>query len=343
VPAVPGTLETMSETKLVRPPQVTAAGWLLVAGSVVVVLMAFSEVAVLRSMDTRETVAERVSGSSWEGLGLQGGLTALRITLMVSAACAATTAVLGWQVLQRSRGARVAASVVAVPLFVSGLVVGELLGGLQLTAVVVAPVVMLWLQPARDWFDGVASAPPAPARDPYRDPFGDRSRLPARDPLLDLPPPTAPPLHPTPYAAAAARSATARPAAVTWACSITWACTVLVVVVMGVALVQVLVTPEVYLDEVRRQNPELTMTDADLRTLLSVSFAVFVVWSAAAAGLALLVWRGVPWAAVALGVSAGLACLTLLPVVACVATGVLLLRPESRAWLTRSGQPSPAG
>jgi hypothetical protein len=311
------------------------------------VLMAFGEVAGLRSLATREAVAERVSGASLESLdlGVQGGLRALRITLMVSAACAATTAVLGWHVLQRSRGARLAASVLAVPLFLSGLFIGELVGGLQLTAVVVAPIVMLWFQPARDWFDGVARAPvptPEPARDPYRDPF----RSPGRDPLLDLPPPTGPPLHPTPYAAApvaTAPSGTARPAAVTWACAITWACTLLVLLVMGVALVQLLATPEVYLDEVRRQNPELTMTDAELRTLLGVSFAVFLVWSAAAAGLAVLVWRGVPWAAVALGVSAGLACLTLLPVVPCVATGVLLLRSESRAWLTRSGPPSPAG
>jgi hypothetical protein len=337
----------MSETKLVRPPQVTAAGWLLVAGSVVVVLMAFSEVAVLRSLDTREAVAKRVTGTSLEGLGLdvEGGLTALRITLMVSAACAATTAILGWQVLQRSRGARLAASVLAVPLFLSGLFIGELIGGLQLTAVVVAPIVMLWFQPARDWFDGVARAPaPEPARDLYRDPF----RSPARDPLLDLPPPTAPPLHPTPYGATrgasdGTRDGTVRPAVVTWACAITWACTALVLLVMGVALIQLLVTPEVYLDEVRRQNPELTMTDTELRTLLGVSFAVFVVWAAAAAGLAVLVWRRASWAAVALGVSAGLACFTLLPAVACVATGVLLLRPESRAWLTRSGPPPRAG
>ena len=35
----------MSEPKLVRPPQVTIAGWLVVAGSVVVVLMAFGQVA----------------------------------------------------------------------------------------------------------------------------------------------------------------------------------------------------------------------------------------------------------------------------------------------------------
>ena len=62
---------------------------------------------------------------------------------------------------------------------------------------VAAAIVMLWFQPARDWFDGIvreAPAPPPPLPAPPPAPTG-------RDPLLDLPPPTAPPLHPTPYAA----------------------------------------------------------------------------------------------------------------------------------------------
>ena len=71
---------------------------------------------------------------------------------------------------------------------------------------VVAAIVMLWFQPARDWFDGVSPAgagagalPPTP------------STAGRRDPLLDLPPPTAPPLHPTPYAAGPAAPARSRP------------------------------------------------------------------------------------------------------------------------------------
>ena len=51
----------MSEPKLVRPPQVTVAGWLVVAGSVVVVLMAFDQVSALRSLETREAVEEYLS------------------------------------------------------------------------------------------------------------------------------------------------------------------------------------------------------------------------------------------------------------------------------------------
>jgi hypothetical protein len=338
----------MSEPKLARPPQVTAAGWLVVGGSVAVVLMAFAQVADLRSMETREAVEAFLAEPPADGLGLgvQDALSLLRIGLMVAAASGAATAILGWHVLQRSRGARVALSLLAVPLFISGLV-----GGGVASAVVVAAIVMLWFQPARDWFDGVTRAPVAPpmaAPDPFRDPVRDPVRDSARDPLLDLPPPTAPPLHPTPYAAGAtAADATpadaARPASVTWACSITWLSTLVVLVLMGSALVQLLVTPEVYVDEFHRQNPDLTVTDADLRVAFVVLFSVVVVWAVIAAGLAVLVWRGAARAAVALTVSAVLACLTLFPIVACVATLVLLQRPESRAWLRRSGRPSRAG
>ena len=48
----------MSEPKPVRPPQATVAGWLIVGGSVVVVLMALGQGAVLHSLDTREAVEE---------------------------------------------------------------------------------------------------------------------------------------------------------------------------------------------------------------------------------------------------------------------------------------------
>ena len=45
---------------------------------------------------------------------------------MVAGGCAAAAAILGYHVLQRSRGARIALTVLAVPLFVSGLVTGGL-------------------------------------------------------------------------------------------------------------------------------------------------------------------------------------------------------------------------
>ena len=333
----------MTEGKLVRPPQVTIAGWLVVAGSVVVVLMAFDQVSTLRSLETRESVEEYLSKPPGDafGLGVQGALSILRIAAMVGAACAAATAILGWQVLQRSKGARIALSSLAVPLFLTGLA-----GGGVVSAVVVAAIVMLWFQPARDWFDGIVRAP-APRPDP--------TRSPTRDPLLDLPPPTAPPLHPTPYASApAARPASAaaapRPRPVALACVLTWVFSAAAFGLLALTLGYMLAAPDTLIEELHRQNPDLAdqgVTESVLRTTVYVTAAVVMAWSAAAAALAVLTWRGVRWASIGLMISAGVAgglCLLVVvgavvvavPLVACAATVVLLLRPESRAWFGRS-------
>jgi len=341
----------MSETKLVRPPQVTAAGWLVVAGSVVVVLMAFSEVAGLRSLETRESVSDYFSRPPLDslGIGVQAGLDALRITLMVAAACAAATAILGWQVLQRSRGARVAASVLAVPLFLSGLFISGLVGGGMFSAVVVAAIVMLWFQPARDWFDGVARAPlPAPESRPAPDAF----RSSTRDPLLDLPPPSAPPLHPTPYAEAPTGHRVVpvqRPAPVVWACVLTWVFSAAAFALMALTFVVMLAAPDSVIEAAHRQDPDLAdqgVSDAMLRTTVYVTSVVVLLWSAGAIALGVLTWRRVRWAASALVASAAVAgglCLLVvvssfvlaLPLVGCVATVLMLLRPEARSWFRR--------
>jgi len=345
----------MSEPKLVRPPQVTAAGWLVVAGSVIVVLMAFSEVAGLRSLETRESVSDYFSRPPLDslGVGVQAGLDALRVTLMVTAACAAATAVLGWHVLQRSRGARVAASVLAVPLFLSGLFISGLVGGGMFSAVVVAAIVMLWLQPARDWFDGVARAPlPAPEPRQTPDPFQVPTRDATRDPLLDLPPPSAPPLHPTPYAAAPSGQRVApvqRPVPVVWACVLTWVFSASAFTLLLLTFVVMLAAPDTVIEEAHRQNPDLAgqgVSDAMLRTTVYVTSVVVVLWSAGAIALGVLTWRRVRWAASALVASAAVAgglCLLVvasslvlaLPLVGCVATVLMLLRPEARSWFRR--------
>ena len=51
----------------------------------------------------------------------------------------------------------------AVPLFVTGLVTGGFV-----SSVVAAAAVMLWFQPARDWFDGVVREPQPTGRSPDR-------------------------------------------------------------------------------------------------------------------------------------------------------------------------------
>jgi hypothetical protein len=327
----------VSDSKLARPPQVTLAGWLVVAGSVLVVLTALDQGAGLHSLDTREAVEDFLAGPPGDrlGLSLEGGLLVLRVLLTVAAVTATASAILGWYALQRSKAARLALSVLAVPLFLTGM---SFQGGGVFPAVVAAAVMMLWFQPGRDWYDGIARAPaheppPAPAPPPASPPS---SVSPLDERLRELPPPTAPPLFPTTYAQPVrTTSSDERPRPVAWACGLTWVSTLIVFVLFGAYLIELLVAPDSVLEQLRRQNPDLTTTDHELRQLLLVMCVVAMAWSAVAAGLAVLVWRRVAWAAVALGVSAGLASLTLLPVVACVATGVLLLRPDARAWLTR--------
>ena len=157
-----------------RPRQVTMAAWMIMAGSALVVLTVFDRVAGLHTLETREAVEKFLAEPPGNdlGIGVEGVLTALRTASMVAAGCATAAAILGYQVLKRSRGARLALTVLAVPLFVTGLVSGGFLSSL-----VAAASVMLWLQPARDWFDGVTrqqatadDRPEAPPREPEPEP-----------------------------------------------------------------------------------------------------------------------------------------------------------------------------
>jgi hypothetical protein len=350
----------MSERTPVRPAQVTIAAGLVMAGSVIVVLMAFSQVTELRSLDTREAVEEYLSKPPGDalGLGLQDALSALRAVSMIAAACAAATAILGFFVLQRDRRARVALSVLAVPLFLSGLVSGGLA-----SAVVAAAIVMLWFQPSRDWFDG--RTPAARERPPVAPPGPDAAGQ--RDPLLDLPPPSAPPLHPTPYGSQASSTGTyasppaspyvtapvtgARPATVRWACVLTWVFSALAFVMLALTLAVMLAQPDTLLDEAYRQNPDLAeqgLSDGVLRATVYATSGVVMSWSIAAVALAVLAWRRVRWAARGLVISAAVAgalcllvvvgsALLLVPLVACGGTVALMLRPESRRWYAGSG------
>src|SRR3954465_2917227 len=134
----------MAEPKPVRPPQVTVAGWLVMAGSAIVVLLALGQIAKLHSLDTREAVEDYLSRPPGDqlGLGVQDALTALRVVLTITGVAAAAAAVLGWDALQRSSRARAAPSVLAVPLFLSGLSFDSFVGGGVLPAMVTAAIVM---------------------------------------------------------------------------------------------------------------------------------------------------------------------------------------------------------
>jgi hypothetical protein len=133
------------------------AGWVTILGSAAVVLTVFDLIANLRSIDTRERVQKALSEPPLDGTGidLQTVLSIMHVTAMVAAGCATAAIVLGWHVLRRNRGARMALTVLAVPLFLAGLITGG-----SMSSMVAVAVIMLWTRTAREWFDGRVATPP---------------------------------------------------------------------------------------------------------------------------------------------------------------------------------------
>ena len=109
-----------------RPPQVTVAAWMIMVGSIFVVLIVWDRIAALHSLDTRKALEPILDDQRMKdaGIELNDMLAVIRIVSMVAAGCATAMVVLGYQTLQRSRGARLALTVLAVPLFISGLATG---------------------------------------------------------------------------------------------------------------------------------------------------------------------------------------------------------------------------
>lgn len=336
----------MSEP-LPRPRQVSMAAWMIMGGSILTVLTVFETIANLNTLETREAVAEFLAEPPGDGLGLDvpGALLVLRILSMVAAGCATVAAVLGFHLLRRNRSARIGVTVVAVPLFLAGMVTGGFL-----PSVVAASTVLLWLEPSRNWFDGVR---PRPAPEPAPP---DRSRA---EHSWAPPPPASSGPRPhqgfgTPEASAVESGPPAgRPVAVMWACVLTWVISGTAALMMGVTALVIALQPDLVFEELRRQNPELVeqgVTDRAVQVATYVTAGVTIVWALAAVVLAVLVLRRSGWARVALLASAGGAggvCLVaslgsvvmVLPAFGCAVTFALLLRPEVRAWFAGTRSP----
>lgn len=345
----------MTEQTPPRPRQVTLAAWLIIIGSVMVVALVFDRLMGLHTLETQESVESFLSeppGSDLD-LGVDGVLTIIRTLSMVAAGCATAAAILGYQVLRRSRSARLALTVLAVPLFLTGMVTDGFV-----PAVVAASAAMLWLQPSRDWFrDGpsslgtsstpgsAGSAGPAPAPRPDPAPSAPSSRTPAPPVAPAAQVTAAPPAYPTQVA-----RASARPPAVVWACVLTWICSGLTAAGAVLSGVVFALNPDYLLDEVHRQSPDLADQGVTDTVLMATTYAMLgfvVLWCLAAAVLALLTFRGVGWARVVLIVSASIAgavsllgsamggFLLVLTLIGAVVTVVLLARPEARPWFER--------
>ncbi|WP_205471988.1 hypothetical protein [Nocardioides sp. SYSU D00038] len=358
----------MSDKPLPRPGQATLAGWMVVVGSVLVVVSAFERLGSLRSLETQEAIEEFLAEPPADGLGLslQDVTSLLHVLVMVTAGLATASAILGWYALRRSRSARLALGVLAGPLFLAGLSVSGLM-----PAIVAASVVVLWFQPARDWFDGV-SRPEPPTAPVERRPVWPPEQPPAgEEPWRSAPPPTGPglppvagPPQPPSVTGSQARPVSGfgetrptwpatpgparRPASVVWACFLTWAFSVTAALVLTVSVVWILSDTDRFLAEMVKQEPELLemmsrsmVVTSVVATLVGLIVAVVVV-----SGFAVLVWRGVPWARLALTISAALgavgslvllvgAVAMVVPLVGAAAILMLMLRPDTAAWFDR--------
>ena len=346
---------------LPRPRQVTLAAGMIMGGSLLVVVSVFERVAGLNGLETQESIESFLAaqGSSGLGLDVQGVLALIRVLSMVAAGCAAAAAILGFHLLKGNRGARLGITVLAVPLFVSGLVAGGFLSSL-----VAASAAMLWLQPARDWFDGKpARTPPDPeARAPERPappsppPASEARPHQGFGSLPDGPPATAE----TPYAGPQGPQVwpsgpgptpppPPRPDSVLWACILTWVFSGLAGLSLAAVALVIAASPDTFFVELRQRDPQLDtqgFSDGALARLIYATATVTVVWSSVATVLAILLFNRVPWARLALVVcaaGAGAVCLVLAvqslvmvaPFLACATTFSLLLRREVRTWTAR--------
>lgn len=363
----------MSEaTSKNRPGQVTLAGWMIIVGSVFVVITVFETISSLHTVEVRESVerALREPPGNSLGIGTETGLTIMRVLAMVAGACAAAAAILGWHVMQRHRGSRLALTVLAVPLLLSGFVAG----GFMSTVVAVAAL-MLWTPPARDWFDGrqrertaaltggtptPPTVPPAvpPAPSDQEPPPGEGAE-PRAVSGFGTPPPmpsegalgTAAPMMGRPIADRAKRGA--RPTSLVLACALTWVCSAMALVGLIVTGALLPGNRDQVIDEAHKQNPNLAedgVTNEMLMTALWMVLVVFALWAIAAMVLAYLTWIGQDWARITLIVStcavAAIAMLgavsmppILLLVVAAGATVYLLIRPEVSSWTSARRPP----
>ena len=357
-------MDHMSEpVTLPRPRQVTMAAWMIMGGSVLVVASVFERVSGLNGLETQEAIERFLAAPPGTGLDLdvEGALAIIRAVSMVAAGCAAAAAILGFHLLKRSRGARLGITLLAAPLFVSGLVAGGFLSSL-----VAASAVMLWLEPSRDWFNGKpAKPPPEPER-----------RTPERS-APTAPPPASSGARPHqgfgsvppgpsafPGASHAAQSALQthqslhgpsltpppapppRPDSVLWACIVTWVFSGLAGLTMAALALVIVASPETFFDELRQRDPTFDtqgFSDGSLANLIYVTAAVTVVWSSVATVLAILLFNRVSWARIALvacASGAGAVCLVtavgslvmVAPLLGCGVTIALLLRREVRAW-----------
>jgi hypothetical protein len=326
------------------------AGVMVMLAATFVVLSVWDSVSRLRSIETRESIEKFLSDAPGSGLGVsvESMIQMLHGISIVAALSSVAAIALGWQVLQRSRQARLALSVLAVPIFVTGLVAGGFMSSL-----VVVATAMLWLSPSREWFAGLPIPEPVKPVKPGRAVRDANTQAPSGQGAERAPMPTAPPTAPLstetsptgwPVTAAAPKK---RPDLVTVALVLTVVVAGIVFLMTLVSLVLIASQPDLVLEELHRQNPELDEQGVSETLLLTTSYVsggLALVWSGLAIVLAVLMAGRRAWAARGLLICAAACALfcviatlatpvALIPAVAAIATVSCLRRPEVRAWL----------
>jgi hypothetical protein len=376
----------MSEQKpLARPRQVTTAGVMGVVGSALVVLSLFDALQRLRSVEMREAVDEFLAEPPGEGLGVSTGwaIDVLHGLVLFSGALAAVALVLAIYVFQRHQAARIGFSVVAALL----LITSPFSSG-AMAMIVAFAAIMLWGQPARDWFAGREPAPVPSAAAERRSERPDPWALPGARPdsteeaprppeqsgaPAQQPPPAAypfgsrpdpgwaPPAHdqqpgrPT-WAAGTAQDPDRRPASVIVATALTWLFAGLTTFLFSIIVLMLMFGQDALVEAVRAnpQFDEMNVSMDDLLAVLWVASAIAIFWSLSAVILAVLAFRRIGWARIALGVSAAITALMsisaqwagLIMIIPAAATVGLLFSRSASAWYSRkprSFTPPPAG
>ena len=330
----------MSEqTSLARPRQVTTAGVMGVVGSALVVLSLFDALQRLRSVEMREAVDEFLAEPPGEGLGVSTGwaIDVLHGLVLFSGALAAVAAVLAIYVFQRHQAARIGFSIVAALL----LITSPFSSG-AMAMIVAFAAVMLWGQPARDWFAGrePAPVPTAPAsasgerRSERPDPWAlpgtgtGTSEEPPRAPEkgsapAQEPPPAAYPFGSRPdpgwappafdqqpgtptWAAGTAQDPDRRPAAVIVATAITWFFAGLTTFFFLIVVLMLMFGQDALVEAIRADARfgETNASVDDLLAVLWVVSSIALFWSLSAVILAVLAFRRLGWARILIAVSA---------------------------------------
>jgi hypothetical protein len=336
-----------------RPGQATLAGALIIGGSVFVVLAAWQRISTLHTLTVQEELQKVLSEPMTADLGLDadGLATMIRVLCMVGAGAATASAILGVQVFKRSPSARIALTVLSPLLFVGGLATAGFLAPM-----VLAGIVLLWLQPTRDWYAGrpwvqrleerqaarlsairSATRPVPPSRFDQPSQPGQPGHLPGpvAGPVTGVAPPARGPV------------VGARPPALVAACAITCVAAVTIVLLVAGMVAYVSANSEKLFAEVMKDQPSWIdrsqVTEQDLVAGIYVLLAGVTACALGAIVLAALAFIGQNWARIVLAVGAAsgaavslflaLGAWPLVILVAALAgTTSLLLRPEVARW-----------